>query len=112
MHYSILMRAAAGLAIVLSTTPAWSNMAENPDVQRGRVFVQTHCARCHATGRTGKSPLTAAPRFRDLHTRYPVAQLAEALAEGIRTGHPGMPEFRLDPGQVTDVISYLESLER
>jgi len=28
------------------------------------------------------------------------------------TGHPTMPEFRLDPGQVNDVISYLKSLER
>jgi hypothetical protein len=37
---------------------------------------------------------------------------AEALAEGIVTGHPSMPEFRLDPGQVQDVISYLKSLER
>ena len=40
------------------------------------------------------------------------ANLAEALAEGIVTGHPSMPEFRLDPGQAQDVISYLKTLER
>jgi len=37
--------------------------------------------------------------------------LQEALAEGISTGHPTMPEFRLEPDQVNDVISYLKSLE-
>jgi hypothetical protein len=33
-------------------------------------------------------------------------------AEGIITGHPSMPEFKLDAGQVADVIAYLKSLER
>jgi hypothetical protein len=28
------------------------------------------------------------------------------------TGHPSMPEFRLDPGQVGDFISFLKSLEQ
>ena len=27
-------------------------------------------------------------------------------------GHPTMPEFRLDPGQIGDVIAYLKTLER
>ena len=43
---------------------------------------------------------------------YPVESLEEALAEGISTGHPTMPEFRLDPDQIGDVIAYLKSLER
>ena len=57
------------------------------------------------------SPLKIAPPFRDLHKKYPVDTLQEALAEGISTGHPTMPEFRLEPDQVNDVISYLKSLE-
>jgi cytochrome c len=44
--------------------------------------------------------------------RYPVERLEEALADGIVTGHPTMPELRLDPGQVGDVIAHLKSLER
>jgi mono/diheme cytochrome c family protein len=47
-----------------------------------------------------------------LHQRYPVETLEEALAEGITTGHPSMPEFRLEPDQINAVISYLKSLER
>jgi mono/diheme cytochrome c family protein len=38
--------------------------------------------------------------------------LEESLAEGIRTGHPAMPEFALDKDQIHDLISYLKSLER
>jgi len=41
-----------------------------------------------------------------------VESLEEALGEGIVSGHPNMPEFRLDPGQVGDLISYLKWLER
>jgi hypothetical protein len=55
--------------------------------------------------------LGIAPPFRTLHERYPVESLEEALGEGITTGHPSMPEFRLDPGQVGDFISFLKSLE-
>jgi cytochrome c len=84
----------------------------SPAAQRGFTFVRTHCGQCHAVGRTGDSPLRIAPPFRNLHKNYPVESLEEALAEGISTGHPSMPEFRLDPGQINDVISYLKSLER
>jgi mono/diheme cytochrome c family protein len=35
-----------------------------------------------------------------------------SLAEGIVTGHPAMPEFRLEPDQIGDIIAYLKSLER
>ncbi|MBI4274414.1 MAG: cytochrome c, partial [Rhizobiales bacterium] len=37
--------------------------------------------------------------------------LEEALGEGIVTGHPSMPEFRLDPGQIGDLIAFLKSME-
>jgi len=47
-----------------------------------------------------------------LHTRYPVESLAEALAEGVVTGHPSMPEFALDPAQINDLTDYLKTLER
>ena len=66
---------------------------------------------CHAVGRSGASPNTAAPPFRDLHQRYPVDSLAEALAEGILTGHPQMPEFRFAPEEVNDIILYLKSIQ-
>ena len=55
-----------------------------------------------------RSPLPKAPPFRTLHERYPVEDLEESLAEGIRTGHPAMPEFALDEKQIRDLITYLK----
>jgi hypothetical protein len=60
----------------------------------------------------GRKSVTEAPPFRNLHVRYPVEDLEESLAEGIRTGHPAMPEFALDKHQIRNLISYLKSLER
>jgi hypothetical protein len=49
----------------------------------------------------GDSPLSKVPPFCTLHQRYPVEDLAESLADGIRTAHPAMPEFELDQRQMT-----------
>ena len=92
--------------------PLGAANALDPAAQRGQAFVRANCARCHAVEKTGPSPLAEAPPFRTLHRRYPVEDLAESLAEGIVTGHPTMPEFKLDPGQVSDLIAYLRTLER
>ncbi|KAB0267835.1 cytochrome c [Microvirga brassicacearum] len=96
-------------SIAIATSAAV--MAQEGRVQRGLVFVRTHCAQCHSIGRFGDSPLAEAPPFRTLHTRYPIENLAEAFAEGITTGHPSMPEFQLDPAQINDLIAYLKSIE-
>lgn len=85
---------------------------QSPRAQRGFTFAQANCAKCHAIGKVGESPLPIAPPFRTLHTRYPVENLAEALAEGIVTGHPTMPEFQLDGAQIDDLLAYLKWLEK
>jgi cytochrome c len=100
------------LGLMIAPLPAKAEDVLSPAAQRGLVIVRTNCSRCHATGRIGESPLPIAPPFRTLHERYPVDDLQEPLAEGIVTGHPNMPEFRFDPGQVGDIIAYLKSLER
>ena len=82
-----------------------------PAAQRGFVIVKTNRAHWHAIGKIGQSPLKIAPPFRALYEHYPVENLQEPLAEGIITGHPTMPEFRFDPGQVGNTIAYLKSLE-
>ena len=100
------------IAAALTLALAIPAQAQSPAAQRGLTFVRTNCAQCHAIDKVSPSPLRIAPPFRSLHHMYPVESLEEALAEGISTGHPTMPEFRLDPGQIGDVIAYLKSLER
>ena len=88
--------------------------AEDPDpaIERGRDFADKNCGSCHAIGPSGESPVAKAPPFRILHERYPVEHLTEALAEGIKTGHPEMPQFdELDADQIEELIGYLKSLE-
>jgi cytochrome c len=87
-------------------------VAQEGGAERGWAYAEKNCATCHAIGRTGASRLPAAPPFRVLHQRYPVEQLAEALAEGITTGHAAMPEFRLNTVQIEDFLAYLKTLER
>jgi cytochrome c len=98
--------------ITLLTSSAMAQPALEPAAQRGLMIARTNCARCHSIDRVTASPLAIAPPFRTLHKKYPVENLEEALAEGISTGHPTMPEFRFDPGQVNDFIAYLKTLER
>ena len=100
------------LAIALLLLPDVAMAQSSPREQRGQTFVRANCSTCHAIDKVSESPLKIAPPFRELHLRYPVESLQEALVEGIRTGHASMPEFRLDPGQASDVIAYLKSLER
>jgi cytochrome c len=83
--------------------------ASNPE--QGKRLALTWCAKCHAIDKLSPSPLKIAPPFRELHERYPVDMLQEALAEGLVTGHPTMPEFRFDADQVGDFIAFLKTLE-
>jgi len=99
------------LALPASAVFAAQSSAE---IERGRAFAERNCATCHAVGRTGVSPYAPAPPFRTLHERYDVEAIAEALAEGIVVGHGGarqMPQFRLEPPQIDDLLAYLKSLE-
>lgn len=99
-------------ALAVTVTAARADDSDPAAIARGRAFAEQNCGRCHALGTSGDSPNPKAPPFRTLHERYPVEDLTEALAEGIRTGHPEMPQFEaLDPVQIDDLIAYLKSLE-
>ena len=106
---------AAGLALASGLLPLLGGgvaLAEDYDpVADGQALVGLYCADCHAIGATGDSPLPQAQRFRELHLRYDVEFLSEALVEGIVTAHPEMPQFEFDPEQAAAIVAYLKSLE-
>ncbi|MCB2106102.1 MAG: cytochrome c [Rhodobacteraceae bacterium] len=103
--------AVAVLAALAAVSVAGPSRAQESALISGHDFAERYCAGCHAIGTTGASPLPDAPPFRTLHQRYPVDNLAEALAEGIITGHPEMPRFAVDPRQIDAFIAYLRSLD-
>ena len=107
-----------GLALTVSACAATSEpplpepiSADAANIARGHQLAQTYCSRCHAIGATGESRHPVAPPFRTLSRNYPVSDLSEAFAEGILVGHRGMPEFRLEPAAIDDLLSYLQSIQ-
>lgn len=96
------------VVLLLLARPA---VAAEGDVAAGEKLAETHCSRCHATGNSDSSLMEGAPAFRDLKLRYPIEDLAEALAEGMVTAHPQMPVITLAPEQIDDLLAYLDSLD-
>ena len=101
----------AGLlaTLALPRAPAWSQSVK---LEAGQRLLARDCAGCHAIGRSDVSAHPAAPVFRELSSLYPVALLAEALAEGIMSGHPDMPVFEYQAEEVDQIIVYLESIQQ
>jgi cytochrome c len=99
------------MAVISLIVASSSACADAESIRRGEAIARAKCSYCHSIDRVSRSPRRDATPFRTLHKKYPVETLEDALAEGLSTGHPRMPEFRLDPGQVGDFISFLKSLE-
>lgn len=101
-----------GLSIMLAlSVPATAQEADTAALKKGQALLTANCSRCHAIGSDGKSTHEKAPPFRDVIGRYPAENLAEALAEGIVSGHPDMPEFTFKPDEIDAIIGYLNSLK-
>jgi cytochrome c len=106
-----LCKLIATFALVLAVSEITAAEVYSPAAQRGLTLTRANCSGCHAVDKFSESPLKIAPPFRALHVKYPVENLRLPLREGVLTGHPTMPVFRLDPGQVEDIIAYLKTLE-
>jgi mono/diheme cytochrome c family protein len=98
------------LAMLSGILLAPASHADQSLLDKGRHALETRCSRCHAIEAEGESPHRAAPPFRAIVKRYAPENLEEALAEGIVSGHPDMPEYVLAPEEITAVVAYLESL--
>jgi cytochrome c len=110
MGAACAMRVAIALLAAFSLATA-ASAQERAQRQRGEILVHRYCAGCHAVEPTGDSPNAAAPPFRELHRRYSIDNLAEALAEGMLVGHPAMPEFEFQPNDIQAIVSYLKSIQ-
>jgi mono/diheme cytochrome c family protein len=96
---------------VTAQTPPRTEPPTMADAEEGRRLAEIHCSTCHAIGEDGASRHPLAPPFRTLSRAYPVTALEEAFAEGILVGHPDMPEFRLEPEQIEDLLGYIQSIQ-
>lgn len=81
-------------------------------VEAGKSIAEKYCSRCHAVEPDSASPHKSAPPFQTLSRKWPLSYLEESLAEGITVGHPDMPEFKFEPEQISDLLTYLHWLGR
>jgi mono/diheme cytochrome c family protein len=98
-------------ALVLASWSAEAPAAEGGDPAAGRAIAEAECAKCHAIGKSGASPNSAAPPFRTLSSKWPIEDLEEALAEGLSVGHSEMPEFIFEEREIGDLIAFLLSVQ-
>lgn len=97
--------------VTVATAAAQDDVAHADLIDEGQAIAEVNCGECHAVGLVDTSPHEQAPAFRTLSQNYPVTDLEEALAEGIVSGHPDMPEFTFEPEDVAALIAYLESVQ-
>jgi cytochrome c len=108
------MKRFACAALAVFVFSALSAQADESSIARGRAIAKENCGRCHALGRTGRSPNPKSPPFRALAQKYPLSNLEEALGEGIVVGHEGpeMPQFKFSTTQIEQLLAYLSSLQK
>lgn len=96
-----------------ASAPPSEQVSADAAVTRGHAIAEQRCSQCHAIGRTGLSPVPAAPLWRDLVLVRDVDGLAESFAEGSFVHSDGpvqMPEFTLQPSEIDDLLTYMKSL--
>ena len=97
-------------ALLIASLSLLSAPGQAQDLNAGKLLAGKHCVRCHAIGPNGPSRLASAPTFRTIANRYSVWTLQESLAEGIVTGHAAMPVFVFNPDEITNLLSYMDTL--
>lgn len=90
------------------------------DVDRGKATAERLCKACHGLPPSDTSPLTEAPLFAEVASRWSVDNLAEALAKGVVDSHDDyvelhrdsfvMPDFIFDPQEIEDLLAYMSSI--
>jgi mono/diheme cytochrome c family protein len=85
--------------------------ALTPLQERGRVLANGLCSGCHATGKTGESRHTGAPRFREIDREVDLDKMANRLREGLLGSHRDMPMFRFNRDDADAFVAYLRTLQ-
>ena len=99
--------------LVLLMISAWSEAGHALDREQrhGKALLETECARCHAVGKTGQSPLTEAPPFRTFGDKLYDTDFEQRLQDGLTTNHRGMPTFRFSRGDAEAAVNYLKAIQ-
>ena len=90
---------------------AWGPAYADGDVERGRLYVETACAGCHAVrGGQSESPNPNALPFEAIAQTSGLA--APSLFMLLRTSHETMPNIVIATKDLEDVVAYILSLKK
>jgi mono/diheme cytochrome c family protein len=79
------------------------------DVSRGAALARSWCSECHAVGRgQSRSPSNKAPSFTAV-ARLP-SNSETAIRAFLQTPHPNMPNVKLAPAEIDEIVAYILSL--
>ena len=79
--------------------------------RHGKALLEAECARCHAVGKTGRSPLNEAPPFRTFGDKLYDTDFEQRLQDGLTTLHRDMPTFRFSRDDAEAAVSYLKAIQ-
>ena len=102
------------ICLALLMMGAWSTAghALDSEQRQGKALLEANCARCHATGKAGQSPVIEAPPFRTFGDKLYDTDFGQRLQDGLTTIHPGMPTFRFDRRDAEAVVNYLKAIQQ
>ncbi|MHA1158834.1 MAG: c-type cytochrome, partial [Alphaproteobacteria bacterium] len=101
-------------AYIRGLNPIPDRQRTDGDIDKGRAIAGSMCGACHAIAGDGPGNNAQAPPFATFAERWPIDNLAEALAEGIVVSHSNetMPELSLDPADIEALLVYIASVQR
>ena len=100
------------LALLLICVLGGPARALDREQQHGKDLLDRLCARCHAVGRTGRSPHIDAPPFRNFSDRKLYDEdFSKRLQDGWSTIHPDMPTFRFSRDDAEAAVNYLRTIQ-
>jgi len=107
-----MVAALACLALAFFFAGSGAAQAIDPEQARARATLKNLCGRCHAVGKTGKSPNPLAPAFRSFGEKLYDTDMVQRLQDGLTTIHPDMPTFRFNRHEAAAAVNYLRSIQK
>jgi mono/diheme cytochrome c family protein len=101
------------LALLVVCASVVAGHATESGRQRGKALLESMCARCHAVGKSGRSPHVDAPPFRTFgDDKLYDTDFVQRLQDGLSTMHPDMPTFHFSRQDAEDAVDYLRSIQQ
>lgn len=99
------------LALLMIGVCSEPGHALDREQRHGKALLEKECARCHAVGKTGQSPVNEAPPFRTFGDKLYDTDFEQRLQDGLTTLHRDMPTFRFSRDDAEAAVNYLKAIQ-